>query len=350
MNLSREHFRAMIFYDFKSSLTPKECIERLRSAFGDKAPSQSTVYEWYAEFKRGRTTLSDEPKEGRPVTAVTPPNINAVRKLLEEDRRTTYSEIETSLGIGGNAIKIILHDHIGVRKLCARWIPHNLTESQKKARVDWCRKNIERFDRGQSNHVYDIVTGDETWIYCYEPESKQQSAQWVFPDEDKPTKVKRGRSASKQMVASFFGRTGHVATVALPPDSTVNAEWYTTQCLRAVLIKVREKRPKGGIILHHDNARPHIANRTTEYLKANGVEILHSPSNSPDLAPCDFFLFPTIKNKMRGLQYNSPEEAIEAYEKNVSEVTPEQWAQCFKDWFLRMQKCIDCNGEYFEKQ
>lgn len=71
MNLSRENFRAIIFHNFKSSLTPKKCAERLGSAFDDEAPSQRTVYEWYAEFNRGRTTLSDKPREHRPATAVT---------------------------------------------------------------------------------------------------------------------------------------------------------------------------------------------------------------------------------------------------------------------------------------
>lgn len=340
----------MIFYDFKSSLTPKQCIERLRSAFGDEAPSQTTVYRWHAEFNRSRTTLSDEPREGRPATAVTPANIDAVRELLKQDRRTTYNEIEASLGIGTTAIKTILHDHLAVRKLCARWIPHNLKEGEKKARVDWCKKIIKRFDHGRSKTVYDIVTGDESWIYCYEPESKRQSTQWVFPDEDNPTKVKRARSTGKQMVASFFTRTGHVATVALPLKSTLNAEWYTTICLPEVLRKVREKRPRGKILFHHDNARPHIADRTTNYLTQEGVELLKPPTYSPDLSPCDFFLFPTIKNKMRGLRFDSAEAAVQTYENLVSEVTPEQWAKCFQDWFHRMQKCIDCHGEYFEKQ
>jgi len=126
MNLSREHFRAMIFYDFKKSLTPLQCFESLNSVFGDEAPSQRTVYEWYANFKRGRVELCDESREGRPATAVTPENIDAVRNLLQEDHRTTYREIKAHLGIGMTQIKTIFHDHLGVRKLCARWIPHNL--------------------------------------------------------------------------------------------------------------------------------------------------------------------------------------------------------------------------------
>ena len=61
----------------------------------------------------------------------------------------------------------------------------------------------------RSNLGYNIVTGDETWIYSYEPESKQQFTVWVFQNEPKP-KVVRSHSAAKQMIACFFGYTRHV--------------------------------------------------------------------------------------------------------------------------------------------
>ncbi|MEB2589925.1 hypothetical protein SOP87_30320, partial [Bacillus cereus] len=73
--------------------------------------------------------------------------------------------------------------------------------------------------------VYKIVTGDESWIYAYEPERKQQSTVWFFKDEPNPTKVVRARSTSKQTVPCFFGKTGHVATVPLEERRTVNSEW-----------------------------------------------------------------------------------------------------------------------------
>jgi len=105
MKITREHFRAMIFYDFKCGLNQKQCIDRLRSAFGNKTPSKTTVYDWFAEFKRGRESLSDECREGRPSTAVVPANIDAVREMIAADRHVTYREIEASLGIGKRQYK-----------------------------------------------------------------------------------------------------------------------------------------------------------------------------------------------------------------------------------------------------
>lgn len=175
MEIPRKGFRWMIYYDFLCGLTQQQCIDRLHLAVGDKAPSNATVYNWFTEFKRGRTNVSDKFREGRPRTAVVPANIDAVKQMIEMDRHATYREIEASLGINVKQIHLILHKHLGVRKLCSRWIPHNLTDAQKKVRVKWCKEMLDRFNRGASHLVYNIVTGDETWIYSYEPETKQQS-------------------------------------------------------------------------------------------------------------------------------------------------------------------------------
>ena len=86
---------------------------------------------------------------------------------------------------------------------------------------------LQKYVRGASEYVYDIVTGDESWTYAYEPESKQQSTVWMFQDGPNPTKVARARSTCKQMIACFFGKTGHVAIVPLEQPRTFNSEWYT---------------------------------------------------------------------------------------------------------------------------
>lgn len=350
MNFSKENFRAIIFYNFRRGLTRLQCFEELTSVFNDEAPCLRTVERWYLEFQRGYTSLSDRSREGRPKTAFTEENIVAVRNLITEDRHVTYREIEASLGISGTTIQKILHEALGVRKLVSRWIPHLLSDEHKAARVRWCKKTLQRFSRGESNHVYDIVSGDESWIYAYDPDSKQQSTVWVFQDEPKPTKVVRSRSTSKKMVATFVAKSGHVATIELEDRRTVTAEWYTTVCLPQVIAELRKSNPNRRIILHHDNASSHTAGRTREYLKDQNVEILDHPPYSPDLSPNDFYTFPKIKKNLRGHRFQSSEEAVEAYKEAILNTPTSEWNECFKKWFELMKKCIKYRGEYFEKQ
>ncbi|GBP42140.1 hypothetical protein EVAR_21145_1 [Eumeta japonica] len=80
-------------------LIQKQCINQLTSAFRNEAPLKVTIYHWFSEFNRERSMLTEEFKEGRPKSVVVPHSINAVRKLMMQDRHVTYREIKASLGI-----------------------------------------------------------------------------------------------------------------------------------------------------------------------------------------------------------------------------------------------------------
>ena len=136
-----------------------------------------------------------------------------------------YALIQDIMKIPSGNLTCIPHDCLGVRKRCACWVPNNLSEEQKRDRVDWCTNMLRKFDGGRPPRFWDIVTGDKTWVYQYDPETKQQSAVWVFPDENPPVKFKRNRSASKQMIPPFFAKCGHVATIPLEDRKTVMASW-----------------------------------------------------------------------------------------------------------------------------
>ncbi|GBP18619.1 hypothetical protein EVAR_14389_1 [Eumeta japonica] len=96
---------------------------------------------------------------------MTKDRISAVQLMVETDKRVTYQQIRTIIGM--SQVHKVLHKHIAVRKLCTWWIPHSLTEAQKPRRVNCCREMIESFAGGDSNAVHDMVTDDQNRIYCY---------------------------------------------------------------------------------------------------------------------------------------------------------------------------------------
>lgn len=349
---SKSEFRIMMFYDFKRGLDFHQSHDSLSKTFGDDAPSEETIRRWFREFEKGQETFEDKPRSGRPPTAVTPENIRRVADLIREHRNVSYEEIEETLGIGSAAVNVILHDHLGVHKLVSRWIPHLLSDDQKRDRVEWCKFMLKRFDEGRSKSVSAIVTGDETWIYSYDPETKQQSTVWVFEGEDAPTKVVRSKSTGKRMIAVFFRKAGLVKAVPLVEQRTVTAQWYSETCLPAVFEELQKQRPKSGhhgILLHHDNAPAHTAAKTLDFLHEQGVQLVTHPAYSPDLAPCDFYLFPEMKKQLRGKRFSSPEEAVAAMNTILRDVPKESFRMCFDKWFSRMQSCIGAHGCYFEK-
>ena len=161
MELNREYFRAIIFYNLRRGLTQQQCIDELNSIFGNESPSRTSVYRWYFAFNRGCSSPQGEFREGRPKSVIVAETIDTVRQMILQARHVTYCEIETTLANSGTSIYSILHEHLTVKKICSPWIPHNLSIAQKKARVDWSKEMLQQCDRGASKHVYDIVTGNE---------------------------------------------------------------------------------------------------------------------------------------------------------------------------------------------
>ena len=100
------------FYNIRRVLSQQECIHELKSLFGDKAPSFTTVKNCFKEFNCGRRSLKDEVREGPPKAAVVRENIAFVRELKMQDRHVIYREIEPCLGISSNSIHSILHEQL----------------------------------------------------------------------------------------------------------------------------------------------------------------------------------------------------------------------------------------------
>ena len=86
MELTRENFRAMIYYDSRHGLSRKECINQLTSTFVNEAPFYATVKRWYNELYRSHHSLTDEFRKGRPKSVFGPEYIDAVQKRIMQNR------------------------------------------------------------------------------------------------------------------------------------------------------------------------------------------------------------------------------------------------------------------------
>ena len=93
MELTLENFHAMIYYDFRRGLPRHKCTDKFITTFGEETPSYATVKRWYNEFNRGRHLLTDKFRKGLSKSVAGPENINAVQKLIIQDRHVTYCKI-----------------------------------------------------------------------------------------------------------------------------------------------------------------------------------------------------------------------------------------------------------------
>ena len=228
-------------------------------------------------------------------------------------RKLTIREIAEELNITYGSAQDILVNDLGLRRVAAKLVPKDLNFMQKRDRVDVARDMRSKVDSDPS-FIKRIITGDETWIYAHDMHSRHQASEWRSPNEPRPKKPRRFQSKKKAMLTVFMDYRGVVHHEFLPEGQTVNKEYYSG-VMRRSCAAIRQKRPdlwaNNSWILHHDNASSHNAIVIREHLAKNETNTIQQIPNSPDLAPCDFFLFVRLKKPLRGTRYSTRDEVME---------------------------------------
>jgi len=159
------------------------------------------------------------------------------------------------------------------------------------------------------------------------------------------------QSKIKVTLLVFFGPEGIVHHEYAPDGQTVNKEFYV-EVLRRLRESFRRKRPEkwrdGDWILHHDNAPAHTSHLVQQFLAKHGTAQLQQPPYSPDLAPCDFFLFPRLKKVLKGHRFEATEGIKGNSTKTLLDIPKKEFAKCFQQWQKHWEKFVAAEGNYFE--
>ena len=127
--------------------------------------------------------------------------------------------------------------------------------------------------------TWEVLTGDKTWIYRYDSETKMQSAVQLFRASHHPLNSK-GHTSHRKKCRLFLRKIGHVATIPAEDKRTVTADWYVYHCLSKVSEVWCQRRPKAGLrglSLHHDNANAHTAATTVDFVNESDLQPLPHP-------------------------------------------------------------------------
>jgi len=219
---------------------------------------KTAAYKWVKPFPEERESVTDQERSGWPATCRTEENTAKVCQIVHENRRLTVRSIAEKMNIDRETVRMILTEDLDMRKVCTKMIPNELTEENKQRRVSICQDLLER----QDDILGHVITGDETCVYQYDPETKRQNAQWKTASSPRPKKFHQSKSIVKTMLLTFFDIRGIVHYKFVPTGQTVNQVYYL-EVLERLREKVRRKQPKlfasNSWILHHDNAPAHTA-------------------------------------------------------------------------------------------
>jgi len=177
INCTKEEQRSVIHFLWAEGVPAAQIHLCMCAQYGDKVLSHRIVYEWIEIFENGCTSVTDAEHSGRPATATTTKNEERTLELIRENRRITLEEVAGRLNVSVGSAYSLIHDSLKFSKVCARWVPKELTEDHKRKRLDVCSRHLARYREEGDNFLQQIVTDDETWIHHYEPKSKGQSMQ-----------------------------------------------------------------------------------------------------------------------------------------------------------------------------
>lgn len=329
----------------------KLIYKELCDMHGYSVMSYSQVARWNKRFRDGRELLEDDQRSGRPKSVVTKGNIQKIQDLLQEDSRLTTRQLAKRTGINLERVHFILKKKLGLNKICARWIPHLLDSTQKRNRVLKAKKILKSFPKYTEHKFCNFITGDETWVHYFEPKLKQANRVWATRNAKRPVIAKRTLSVKKVLYVIFFTNKGKALQIPVPKGKSVTAKFYKNVVLKKLEKYFLKRRPATGlkyIHLLHDNASSHTAEIVKTFLKEKQVSVIDHPAYSPDLAPCDFFLFPKLKSHLSGRKYRSRKGLGGAISKVLDSIPVSEYRRCFESWIKRLNKCVKCKGDYFE--
>jgi len=317
---------------------------------GESAFAYSTVARWVGLFKAGRMSAEDEPRSGRRCTEQTSANIKRIEELIEEDPHITYDRMEDLSLLSRGTIERIVLDHLDFKKRASRWVPYQLSDQNKKKRFEFAKTMLAAI-KNQEIRLDQIVTGDECWIYLRPIGKRSSSRAWRRKGEEPLTIPRRGRYEPKRMFSIFFRSTGPVLVHCVDKGKTIDHKYYIEKCLSPMIEEIKQQRPASGtrgLYLLHDNAKPHAHCDTVYFVQSNGMEIIDHPPYSPDLSPCDYWLFDYIKECLveKG-EFKDVASLAKFVTKVLSDIPHSEYRKTFNKYIERLENCVIVEGDYF---
>ena len=221
-------------------------------------------------------------------------------------------------------------------KVSARWVPQLLTMVHRQARIELCNHFINMINRDPEQFISRIVTGDEMWLYGYDPVTKanvdgMSSQRSISAGEATGC---RSPISTKVVASVFYDGQGVIHIDYLNLGETVTTAHYITALsnLRQAFRHRRRGKLTRGILFHHDNAPTH---RSRECASMNPfstwVRNLTSPSVQPGFILCDLHLFPKSNDSWKV----GDSRTSVSWNKLLKMLSPKSWQISSKKHFKR---------------
>ena len=169
----------------------------LQTAFGASCMNRASAFEWHKRFIEGREPVRDDEWCGRSKEVRTPELIGQIQNFIDKYRRLSIDTISAQFDVSVGIVYTIIREELKMRKICAKFVLRVLRDDQKERRCHDSKEMVALINSDPA--VLDaLVTCDESWIYCYDQETKRQSSQWKHAGSPIPKKARQSKSTTNQ--------------------------------------------------------------------------------------------------------------------------------------------------------
>lgn len=333
---------------------PKEIYEIISAACGLHVADYQIVKEWLEKLQSGGKIDDDEEDcspEREPINRELNETkgssdhaaIARVSELISRDKRIPLEKImELSLLSEEEAYEIV-HDNLGLKKICERWVPRLWTPEQRSYRVEVSRQLLDRSDNEGDDFLNSIIIGDDSFIQYYTPTNA--------PKNLGSQKLKYIPEVDQTAVGFiiFYDCQGIILFKQVPEHTVVNSEYYAHFLRNELLPAIKEKRKDVDIsklCLIHGNSPTHNSLLTQKALDDIDLYPLPHPPSSPDMEPYDYFLFNYLRGQLKDKQFNSDNDIYNALKSILENLDSEQYGNSIRKLVERWESIIDSRGLY----
>lgn len=311
-------------------------------------PPNQLIWAWVQKF-RETGSVGNEPRPGPSTTVTTPENVELVRREILQNPRKSVRKIAASTGVKKTSVHKIIRKKLKFYPYKLQII-QQLKEDDYIKRLNYARVVLERFST--PTRLCNIFFSDEAHFHIGGYVNKQNMRYWSASN---PKEVhEKPLHSPKTTVWCAVSGNGIIGPYFFGRGETVNAQRYRAMLDNFFIPELhRHVGYNNRTHFQQDGATAHTARDSMAKVRELFPGKLISrfgdiawPPRSPDLTPCDFFLWGYLKSRV----YTNSPSTIEALQENIrreiAAISPELCKRVFANMRERLQECLRLEGRH----
>lgn len=342
-----ERAKCAAWYEWLKS--PVEVQRLYHSEYGKnaRAPDARTIKRWHTNLLTSGSVVTV--KRDRSSSERTEQNVERVVQHFEEDPNTSTRRASNALQVSRRTIQRILHDY--------GWHPYKvqvvqrLHEEDLENRMEFAEQELQRIQANPS-HLVELTWSDEAHFHLDGGVNRHNCRYWANQN---PHWIKQESMHSpRTTVWAAISQSGIYGPFFF--DTSVNKDRYLKMLQEEFWPAVQSDRRGRSIIFMQDGAPPHWGLPVREWLNkkmpnrwmGRGSPNMPWPPRSPDLTPCDFFLWGFVKSKVYHTRPTSMQDLKDRIIQAFQEVTTEMCRETALAYQKRLESVLENGGGHVE--